>query len=346
MARPRTSDGHLQQNLYVKRGKRSDTYYTIINAKYVGLGSERAEAERKLRQLKGQAADDNTIASMCELYIAELKRQYEAKDKTALAIGTITDYENSLTKYVLPIFGLMKPTDFRPMHKAQYLAKMREKERAVRANREMAALGSAFNHGMTLGLVDSNPCHGVKRNKETPRTRLPKISEVNQLLTIAKAKGTSSYMIALIGVMVALTGRRRAEILNMHMSDLSDEGILTFDAKTKAGEASRSYMVQWSPFLRELLTEARGLPRTVGSMYVFANREGQPYSDSGFKAMWNRIMNDFVKAGGERFTAHDLRALYVSEKAQRGEKAETHKSEETTRRVYERNRVVKVKPLA
>ena len=57
-------------------------------------------------------------------------------------------------------------------------------------------------------------------------------------------------------------------------------------------------------------------------------------------------MNDFVKTGGERFTAHDLRALYVSEKSMKGEKAETHKSEETTRRVYDRNRVVKVKPIA
>jgi len=346
MARPRKNESHLQENLYVKRGKRTDTYYTIVSGKYVGLGRERAEAEAKLRKIKGESDDTNTIEQMCKLYIAELYRQHQSGDSTALAIGTITDYENGLIKYVLPVFGRMKPLDFRPMHKAQYLVKMREKERPVRANREMAALGSAFNYGMTLGMVDSNPCHGVKRNKEKPRTRLPKISEVNQLLMIAKAKGTSSYMIGLIGVMVALTGRRRAEILNLHMSDLSEEGILTFDAKTKAGEAGRSYMVQWSPFLRELLTEARGLPRDVGSMYVFANREGQPYSDSGFKAMWNRIMNDFVKSGGERFTAHDLRALYVSEKTQRGEKAETHKSEETTRRVYDRNRVVKVKPLA
>ena len=56
-------------------------------------------------------------------------------------------------------------------------------------------------------------------------------------------------------------------------------------------------------------------------------------------------MADFVEAGSERFTAHDLRALYVSEKSIKGEKAETHKSEETTRRVYEKNRVVKVKPI-
>jgi integrase len=332
--------------MYVKRGRRADTYYTIIASKYVGLGNERGVAERKLRQLKGESAKSGTIAEMCELYIAEVRRQLETGDKAALAIGTINDYENGLLKFVLPIFGGMKPVDFRPMHKAQYLAKMREKDRAVRANREMAALGSAFNHGMRLGMVDSNPCHGVKRNKETPRTRLPKISEVNQLLGIAKAKGESSYMIALIGVMVALTGRRRAEVLQLHMRDLSEEGILTVDAKTKAGEAGRSYMVQWSPFLRELINEARGLPRDVGSMFVFATRAGEPYSDSGFKAMWNRIMNDFVKTGGERFTAHDLRALYVSEKSIKGEKAETHKSEETTRRVYDRNRVVKVTPIA
>jgi integrase len=322
--------------MYVKRGKRADTYYTIISGKYVGLGNERNDADRTLRVLKGEAARSGTIAEMCELYIASVRKQLESGNEMALAKSTIDDYENGLLKSVLPIFGNMKPSDFKPMHKAQYLAKMLDKSRGVRANREMAALGSAFNYGMTLGLVDKNPCHGVKRNKEKPRTRLPKISEVNQLLGIAKAKGTSSYMIALIGVMVALTGRRRAEILNLHMNDLNEEGILAESSKIKAGETGRSYMVEWSPFLRELINEARGLPRQVGSLSVFANNKGSAYADSGFKTMWNRIMADFVESGGERFTAHDLRALYVSEKSIKGEKAETHKSEETTRRVCNR----------
>jgi integrase len=73
--------------------------------------------------------------------------------------------------------------------------------------------------------------------------------------------------------------------------------------------------------------------------------DGHPYTDSGFKTMWARNMSDYVKQGGIRFTAHDLRAYYVTEKGEKGENPETHKNPATTKRVYDRTRVVKVKPL-
>ncbi|WP_348699590.1 hypothetical protein [Duganella fentianensis] len=44
-------------------------------------------------------------------------------------------------------------------------------------------------------------------------------------------------------------------------------------------------------------------------------------------------------------TTHDLRAYYVTEKGEKGENPETHKNPATTKRVYDRTRVVKVKPL-
>jgi hypothetical protein len=56
-------------------------------------------------------------------------------------------------------------------------------------------------------------------------------------------------------------------------------------------------------------------------------------------------MHDYAKAGGKWFTTHDLRAYYVTEKGQLGENPETHKNPATTKRVYDRTRVVKVKPL-
>jgi integrase len=50
--------------------------------------------------------------------------------------------------------------------------------------------------------------------------------------------------------------------------------------------------------------------------------------------------------GGERFTAHDLRSYYVSEKKDRGEDPQTHANEATTARVYDRRKVRTIKPLA
>ncbi|MBS1170129.1 MAG: hypothetical protein H6R01_1047 [Burkholderiaceae bacterium] len=333
--------------MYATHGKRFDTYYTFIQGKRINLGHDRKEAGKALKALKTGEPAENSIEDMCRKFIKAQRVLLADGDKNALSKDTINEYETSLTKWVCPVFGHMNAREFKPTHAAQYLEKMREMGRPVRANREIAALGSAFNYGMRMGMVDMNPCHGVKRNTEKPRTRLPTIAEVNQLIQAAKAKGTQSYMIALIGVMVAVTGRRRAEILRLRVSDLKNEaGITVMDAKTKPGESERTYLVEWTDFLRQLVQEAISLPRKVGSLYVFSNRDGQPYTDQGFKGMWNRVMHDFEDAGGEWFTAHDLRALYVSEKTERGENPETHKSEATTRRVYDRRRVVKVKPMA
>lgn len=77
---------------------------------------------------------------------------------------------------------------------------------------------------------------------------------------------------------------------------------------------------------------------------VFAARSGAPYTDSGFKANWSKIMADFVKSGGERFATHDLRAMYDTEMVSRDKKPETHKNAATTRRVYDRRRKVTVTP--
>lgn len=79
--------------------------------------------------------------------------------------------------------------------------------------------------------------------------------------------------------------------------------------------------------------------------YLFANQEGHLYTDSGFKTMWNRNMQDYVRQGGISFTAHDLRAYYVTEKSAKGENPETHHNPAATKRVYDRTRVVRGKPL-
>lgn len=346
MVGKRRSEKHLMPRLYVKRGKRLDTYYTILGGRYHGLGNERAAAERQLRDLIEGRPVAGTIAEMVERYIAHIERERDAGVKTALAERTVGEYAEALRTRLVPVFGRMRPQDFRPTHAAQYLAKMAEKDRGTRANREIAALSSAFAYAMRLGIVERNPCHGVRRNPERPRTRRPKIAELNTLLELARAKGTGSYMVALIAAMVAITGRRRAEIMRLTLGAITPAGLVGDEVKAKRGQPTRSFEVEWSPILRQIVDQARTLERPATSVYLFASRRGGPYSDSGFKAMWNRLMAEFVAAGGEHFTAHDLRALFVTEKLERGEDPKTHADPATTHRVYARSKVVKVKPLA
>lgn len=348
MGRDRTTNKHLPAGLYVKHGRTTDTYYTIIQRKYVGLGAERKAAEKKLRDIINGAPLSGTIAELAERFIAQLNKHLKEGSKEALAPRTVKDYTTQLREKLMPIFGHMAPNAFKPMHAAQYLARPENEDRKVRANREIAALGSMFAYGMSLGLVERNPCHGVKRNREFAREREVSIAELNRFLKTSLAEGPGYYMVALIGATVGITGRRRAEILTLKKEDLGEEHVQATEAKGRAGRKARVFEIAWSPILVEIIQQAaeRRLKDGVESSYVFPTQSGTPYTEEGFSSMWQRNMKAFVKDGGEHFTAHDLRALYITNKLARGEDPNTHRDPSTMHRVYNRKKRVKVNPLA
>ena len=129
---------------------------------------------------------------------------------------------------------------------------------------------------------------------------------------------------------------------------MTDEGIRCRSAKNKPGQPVREYLIEWSALLRQLVAETRTVKRRVSSVFLFANLEGQPYTDAGFKCLWNRLMHSYAPDGVDSalwFHAHDLRALYVSLTLSRGGNPETHQNEETMRGVYDRRGEIKVTPL-
>jgi integrase len=154
---------------------------------------------------------------------------------------------------------------------------------------------------------------------------------------------------ALIGCTVALTGRRRAEILGLTKAALKPEGFRVKDCKTKFGEPERHYLIEWSGLLHTLIAEVTAIKRSVQSIYLFATTdEGTPYTDAGFSCLWNRLMKGYAgdKSDPRWFTAHDLRALYVTEMLFQERDPKTHKNQQTMLDVYERSQVIKVSPLA
>lgn len=342
----------IEPHLYARQGKRVTSYFTQIQGKYINLGRSLDDARIKRDELQGKRVAEDTIQAMCTGFLKDQRDSRQAGDEAALSELSIRQYETMLLR-VCKVFGAMKPREFLPMHKAQYLS-MRKKgnpDKGIKpaptgANREMAALGSAFEYGLREGLVVANPTRGVRRNKETPRDRKPDPSEANEFLAMAKTEGDCAYMCALIGFMVGVTGRRRAEFIRLTRSALTEAGIECSDSKQKKGQAARVYLVQWSPLLRQIIAEAQAIKRSKPSIYLFPARHGGPYTDNGWSTGWNRLQRKWEDRKGERFRAHDLRALYVSDMTDRGINPETHKSEATQKRVYDRRRVIKVTPLA
>ncbi|WP_294637374.1 hypothetical protein [uncultured Aquabacterium sp.] len=343
----------IEDGLYARVGARVTSYFTKIDGQTIALGRQLDEARKKLAELRGTSERDDTIRAMCRGFIAEQRQMRLEGDSNALGQRTIEEYSGCLERHVIPVFGDMRAADFRPMHAAQYLAARRKgnpgagvKGQPTSGNREMAALSGAFNYGMREGMVESNPCHGVKRNREKPRNREVGLVEFNAFMQFAKNQSTALYMAALIGATVAISGRRRAELLRLDADALTPEGIDTRDAKTKYYEADRNYLVLWSPLLRQILEEVKRI-RPVESRYLFPVRGGRaPYTDQGFKCTWNKLMKAWMKAGGQHFTAHDLRAFYVSRMLDQDRDPNTHRNEATMRKVYDRRKTVEVSPLA
>lgn len=325
-----------RMDAYKRKGGGFTYRYKRYDGSYLPLGTDRAAAVRRVLELEHRAPGGGTIASLVREYLSSGLFK-------GLSPRTQLDYIDA-SKHVLGTFGEMDADSLEPRHIAKYL-RIERADAPVRANREMAFLSSVLNLGIEMGSLTVNPCRQVRRNKEKPRHRLPTPAEVAALYEVAKAKGDSSKVIGLMARFAANIGRRRAEFLRLSKSQIGEDGITVKLAKGKANEADRYALLEWTDELREIIREAQSTPRPVGSMYVFVNRAGQPYTESGFKAMWTKVMADYVASGGEHFTFHDLRALFVSGKMDKGENPETHKNPATQKRVYDRRRVVKVKPL-
>src|SRR5260363_256438 len=219
-----------------------------------------------------------------------------------LALNTQADYQNS-KKEILKRFAKMDFNQIEPHHIARYL-RIERANSPVRANREIAFLSTVLKFGIECGRVRTNPCRQVRRNRETPRTRKVETEELQAVLKIAQRKGASYSLIGLIAEFCALTGQRREDVLLLHLSQITEQGVYIEPKKRKRGEVQTKILIAWSTHLRDIVIRAKALPRPIGGFFLFCNRKGQPYTDRGFKAMWNRLQVEYAQEGGRRFTFH------------------------------------------
>jgi hypothetical protein len=128
-------------------------------------------------------------------------------------------------------------------------------------------------------------------------------------------------------------------VLTVPLRNVRDDGIL-FEQKKRDGDMR--VLVEWTDALRAAVAKATALPRPVAGLYLICNRRGQPYTDTGFKTMWNRLQVQWKDAGNERFWFHDLRAKAITDMKEQGRDAKEvsgHRTDAMVNRVYDRRRV-------
>lgn len=157
------------------------------------------------------------------------------------------------------------------------------------ANREVACLSSVFNFGMRSGDCQSNPCHGVRRNPQPPRTRYIEHEEFRAAIDGAP-EAFQDFLAALY-----LTGLRQSEIRRLRKSQLEAGRIVIREPKT--GKVTR---VEVSDTLQGFLL--RACSRTPQSPFVFTNTQGEPWTVWAIQSQSRRLK------GKTDWTLHDVRA--------------------------------------
>jgi len=204
----------------------------------------------------------------------------------------------------------------------------------VAARHEVALLGHVFSKAIRWGVSRSNPVRGMDFGERSAKRAQVPIEQVEALKAVAGERLSVAIDLAVS------TGQRRGDLLTLRREQLTNDGIVFKQSKTGAG-----VLIEWSEDLRAIVDRAKRLAPQIPSDYLIRTRRGKPYSAEGFSAIWQRAMGKHVKAGGQRFSFHDLRSV-SADGAATAEEAQArlgHASVATTKRHYLRG-VTRAKP--
>ena len=209
---------------------------------------------------------------------------------------------------ILPAFGRMPLDRIGPEDVAAWFdAASRDKPGA--ANRAFEILRAMMNRAEEWGLRErnTNPCLGIAKN---PRNNVARFLDTDELARLGRALDAreDQWPEAVAAIrLLALTGCRRSEVLDLRWRDIGEDAIALEDSKTgpravPLGEAARA-LIKALPGARD--PDAYLFPR-------YAEARGQ----SSLIACWRAVCAD-AKLGSLRL--HDLRHTAASQAVMAGE---------------------------
>lgn len=297
-----------KENAYLppRMHKKYNTYYYVYSAegkrKWINLGKNLNEAREKWAKYENDLENEVLISGSFK----ELSELYASKIIPEKSIKT-QELNRMQLKKLNAVFGKMSLHKITPPHIAQYLE---ISSRKVSANREISLMSSIFSKGIRWGHCKENPCAGVEKNKEKPRDRYITDDELSLLCKFSNATIKNIIQLAY------LTGMRRQDILSIkkekkddHASYLSNDAIYIVQKKTNK---KQKFLLNesLSSVIESALKESN-----ERSEYLFTNNKGEPFTKSGFRSAWVRLI-DKVKIKGINF--HDIRAKSATDAKMQG----------------------------
>jgi integrase len=271
------------------------------------------------RQVDHQAI---TIRELCELYRADLEAGLIlGKGGRPKKASTIYTDLGRINCHIIPLLGtrrvrdltkadankLMKDVIAGRTKRSRRSGKLRGKS-IVRggpgaASRTIGLLGGILTYAIEAGIIETNAAHGIRKPKDRVRQRRLGEDEyrtLGQILTEASAYDHYATTIAVIR-MLALTGCRRGEIVNLKWADVDLENSCLRLSDTKEGSSVRPIGLP----VVELLEVRR---QAAQNEFVFPG----PRCGQAFGALPNHWDALFKNGPLANFTAHVLRHSFAS----------------------------------
>ena len=317
MGRRRKQDKHLPRRVYLVHGS---YWFRPKDGQPVNLGRDLADAlARYARLIDGQWVG-RTLGDVIDRYRTEvlpLKRSATTRADQAKQLDRLKR-----------AFGIMLPDNVTARHCYAYQDGRRGedgKRVPVTTRHEISLLGHVFAKAIRWGVASQNPARGLDLGPGSPRRAQVTLAQVEAVKSLASERMRIAIDLAVC------TGQRRGDLLALKREQLTDEGIIFRQSKTGAG-----VLIEWSHDLQAIVARAKALSPQIPADYLIRKRDGRPYTEDGFSAIWQRLMAKHVKAGGIRFSFHDLRSV-SADGAATPEEARArlgHASVVTTRRHY------------
>lgn len=293
--------------------------------KVTSLGSDLIEAKRKWAEL------DMKPIPVDAQRLGYIFTRYEREETIKKAPRTQID-EAKYFKRLRKPFENANIDSITPQHIRQYLDKRSAK---VQGNREMSLFSAVFNKAREWGYTSkTNPCQGVKKNKEEGRDIY--VSDSDLALVYKHAAPVIQDVLDLS----YLTGQRQADVLKLQWSQVRDGALWIAQGKTKA-----KLRIEIVGELAAVIERIRAR-HTIG-MTILTDPSGQRLKAFGyFRSHFDKARDAAEKEAKElgiefqRFQLRDLRAKAASDMESMGNarKLLGHTTENMTRN-YVRNRV-------
>ncbi len=160
----------------------------------------------------------------------------------------------------------------------------------IAANRHVEFLSGVFSWGEErYVVVASNPCKGVKKNKEVARDRY--IEDWEYAVTYACAITMRNTMFAHAMELSYLCRARRDEAFSLSTKNLRTEGVWLQRSKGSLDE-----ITLWSDRLRDAIENARRINLEAPSpkdqpRYLMKRKDGCKYTKNALDSAWRRVID-------------------------------------------------------